>query len=76
MNRDLSKLKYRYVVASYMCFPTDMLRYDHAIVVGIDYHGEYFGRPILKYIIHGETKPTKGRWESFAYNIVGKVEKL
>jgi hypothetical protein len=74
--KDLTKLKYRYEVRGWGYFPTDMLRYDRAIVVDQEQIDEFHGRPIYKYVIMGETPPTKGRWESFMFYIVGKVTKI
>ena len=76
--RDLQKLKYRYTVRQGIgSFPIDMLRYDRAIVVWQEeVPTAYHGRPIYEYTVMGETKPTKGRWESFMYNLVGEVTRL
>lgn len=72
--RDLRKLKYRYTVRGRMAFPTDMLRYDRAIVVGITEDTDEW--PAHQYTIMGETPPTEGRWNSFMYYVVGEVEKI
>jgi hypothetical protein len=74
--RDLTKLKYRYEVRGWGYFPTDMLRYDRAIVVDQVQICTLHNRPLWLYTIMGETKPTKGRWESFMYNLVGEVTRL
>jgi len=72
--RDLAKLKYRYKVRQGLGgFPTDMLRYDRAIVVDQEEVDRVHDIPIYEYVIMGETKPTVGRWESFMYVIVGEV---
>jgi hypothetical protein len=69
-------LRFRYEVTGWGYFPTDMLRYDRALVVWAEEKLAVFGgRPITTWTILGATKPTVGRWESFMYNIVGKVER-
>lgn len=69
--RDLKKLKWRYKVRGRGHFPTDMLRYDRAIVIDMI---EDIDGIAHQYTIVGETKPTEGRWNSFMYYIVTEPE--
>ena len=70
----MPKRTYRYEVWGFGSFPTDMLRYDRCKIVDkrlrldpIEWDGSREDDFI--YTIEGETKPTKGRWESFLWHV-------
>lgn len=68
----------RYTVSGSGHFPTDMLRYDKATIVGSTEEepdwGERMRKPQRDVVIESKYYPTEGRWNSFGWT-VSKIEK-
>lgn len=65
----MAKPTYTYWVTGVGQFPTDMLRYDRGKAI----YAMEQGKRVF-HLIHGENRPTEGRWTSFLWSVIQTEE--